>query len=236
MQQHLLPRKTIARFCGADGHVQVQLLTHGLNRRYLPTDSLFCAQRAWDQRGESVVGGGIEIPYQSISDSLVDGSLASLAPEMHEAITQMYLLWRRRCLRLNDPMPDFRPKGVTPNDLPLDVQERMEKAGVAFIRPDGTIAGRVIAGFRLQVDIDSDWLAGAHAMRWGVQRCPPGLELLVPDAFIEQPVLPVAPELCLVAGLPDRQMTRGEVAELNRAALRAATRYWLARESVRCPS
>lgn len=236
MRQHLLPRKTIERFCGADGRVNVHILTTRRNLSLKPTDPLFCAQRAWDQRGESVVGGAIEIPFQAIADRLVAGSLGTLTADMHAPVTEMYLLWRRRCLRVSNPMPDFRPKGVTPCDLPLDVQERLEKAGVAFVRPDGTIPGRVIAGTRLQVDIDGDWLAGAHAMRWGVQRCPPGLELFVPDAFIQQPILPVAPALCLVAGVPDRQMTQGQVAEFNRVALKSATRYWFARDPARCPT
>ena len=137
VQQHVLPRKTIARFCGADGRVKVRLLTRGLDLPLTPVDPLFCVQRAWDQRGESLVGGSIENPFQAIADCLVDGSLERLDSEMHALITEMYLLWRQRCLRVGNPTPDFRPKGVTPCNLPLEVQERIEKAGVSFIRPTG---------------------------------------------------------------------------------------------------
>lgn len=56
------------------------------------------------------------------------------------------------------------PKPISPR-LDPDQQERLEKAGVAFVRPDGTMAGRVIAEHALQLGMDADWSVGAHTMR-----------------------------------------------------------------------
>ncbi|MEO3714114.1 hypothetical protein [Roseateles flavus] len=235
IRQHLLPSRTISRFCGRDGLVHMRLSERAVELRLRPDNHLFCTMRSWDQRAESGFGKAIEDGYQVIADRLVSRSLTSLAADMHGAITEMYLLWRYRCLRARDPLPDLAINGVTGNpDLDLDAQEQLEKSRVMFIKPDGTLPGRVVAGMMLQSAIDSDWESGAHAMRWGVFSSGE-LEFLVPDAFIDQPILPVAPGICLAAGASDAELTLEEVARVNREAVRAASKYWFVHDVVRCP-
>ncbi|WP_152543496.1 MULTISPECIES: hypothetical protein [unclassified Methylibium] len=85
------------------------------------------------------------------------------------------------------------------------------------------------------ISIDREWVRGAHAMRWGVFSATNGLEFLVPDAVIDEPILPVAPGICLAAGAIDCELTLDEVARVNRDATRVASRYWFAHDVGRCP-
>jgi hypothetical protein len=236
IQQHLLPSKTIARFCGRDGRVHVHFPKIGTARRLKPGDPRFCTMRSWDQKAESGFGKSIEDRYQVIAERLADRSLTSLAADMHGAMTEMYLLWRFRCLRARSPLPDIPINVAAPERcLTLDEQERLEKGGVMYFKPDGTLPGRTAAGVMLMTAIDREWVGGAHAMRWGVFRSN-GPEFLVPDAFIDQPLLPVEPGVCLAAGAVDKELSLHEVAQVNREGLQAATEYWFAHDVDRCPA
>lgn len=235
IRQQLLPNRTIARFCGRDGLVHVHFLKEEMVRRLKPDNPLFCTMRSWDQKAESGLGKSIEDRYQVIADRLADRSLTSLAADIHRVMTEMYLLWRFRCLRARNPLPDLPVNGVArERDLDLDAQERLEKGRVMFLKPDGTLPGRMAAGVMLQIAIDREWVNGAHGMRWGVFYGD-GLEFLVPDAFIDQPILPVTPGVCLAAGALDAELTLEEVARVNREAVRAASKYWFAHDIGRCP-
>ena len=235
VRQHLLPSRTIERFCGSDGLVHVRLLNNDLDRRLKPDNPLFCTMRSWDQKAESGFGKSIEDSYQTIAARLADRALTSLAADMHRAITEMYLLWRFRCLRARDPLPDLSINIVAGGrDLDADAQERLEKGGVMFIKPNGTLPGRMAAGILLLTAIDRAWVGGAHAMRWGVLYGN-GLEFLVPDAFVDQPILPVAPGVCLAAGALDAELTFDEVARVNREAVHSASKYWFAHDAADCP-
>ena len=234
IRQHLLPNRTIARFRGRDGLVHAHLVKEAVDRRLKSDNPLFCTMRSWDQKAESGLGKSIEESYQAIADRVANRSLTSLAADMHRVITEMYLLWRFRCLRARDPLPDLPVNGVAgERDLDLDAQERLEKGGVMFLKPDRTLPGRMAAGVMLQIAIDREWANGAHGMHWGVF-CGDGLEFVVPDAFIDQPILPVAPGVCLAAGALDAELTLEEVARVNREAVRAASKYWFAHDIGRC--
>jgi hypothetical protein len=235
IRQHLLPRKTIERFCGPDGRVHIQFVQTSKVARHRPNSELFCAMRAWDQKAEACLGKSIEDAFQAIAERLCAGTLDSLSPDMHAPVTEMYLLWRHRCLRARNPLPDLKVVGITGDPtLDRDRQERLEAGGVMFVKPDGTWPGRMMAGISLRRDIDLDWMGGAHAMRWRIWGARDS-EFLVPDAFIDQPVLPVSPTICLVSTDADAMLELPQVARLNRAAVEASNRYWFSRSPDRCP-
>jgi hypothetical protein len=48
INQHTFRAKSIARFAGSSGRVQLQMTANKLVRQVKPTDSVFCARRAWD--------------------------------------------------------------------------------------------------------------------------------------------------------------------------------------------
>lgn len=236
LRQHVLPSKTIARFCDADGRVSAHLVESGRELRLKPQDQLFWVKRVWDQRAESVLGKNIEDKFQAIAEQLSEGSLLTLEQEMHEAVTEMYLLWRYRFLAAREPREDMVVNGIRGEELTIDEQERLESRATAFVRADGSMSGRTMTGLGIQMAMMSDWANGAERMRWGVLRAVAGLEFVVPDAFIDQPLVPVSPNVYLVSGVRDAHAGLETVADINRAALGAAGRYWFCRRPDRAPA
>lgn len=236
VNQHILPRRSIERFSGQGGFVQLRRIGNEGYINVPPQNPLFCAKRVWDQRAETTLSRDTEAAFQGVADQLVESSLLSLRDDMHIAVTEMYLLWRHRALFARSPFEDMKIKIVgTERELSKDSEEYLEAGGVFFTRKDGTIPGRFITGINLQRAIDMDLCAGADKMRWGVVRAPAGIEFLVPDAFVDQPVMPVSPKVCLVSGLPDCQLSLSGVGLLNREALLSAHGYWFARSLECCP-
>lgn len=234
--QHILPRRSIERFCDQQGVVRVKRIAKEGFISVPPNNPLFCAKRVWDQRAETVVSSRIEVAFQNIADALVASSVGSLEQSMHLAVTKMYLLWRHRAIFSRNPYVDLMVNCVaTERELSIDAQELLESKNVLFARPDGSFPGRFLTGIAIQRAIDMDLNAGADRMRWGVIRTPPCVEFIVPDAFINQPVMPVSPSLCLVSGLLDCHLSLAEVGRLNREALFSTHSYWFARVPDRCP-
>jgi hypothetical protein len=137
VNQHVLPSKTIARFCGADGRVRAFVADGDAERELTlePDHQLFCVRRVWDQRAEVVLGKSVEDKFQAIAERLLDNSLRSLDPKMHEAVTEMYLLWRYRCLAAREPRGAMIVNGISGEQLTIDQQERLESMATAFVGP-----------------------------------------------------------------------------------------------------
>jgi hypothetical protein len=192
--------------------------------------------RVWDQRAEVGFGKSIEDAFQHIAGQIAEGTITHVPEGVHGTITEMYLLWRHRCIRARAPLPDVPLNIVRPTrDLTSDQQEVLESRGFSFVQPDGAMPGRMAAGALLQVGMDRDWAAGASGMRWGILRSPPGAEFLVPDAFIGQPLLPVAPDCYLASGAASGVLSLGETGAINREAKLASSSYWFCRDVRRCP-
>lgn len=236
INQHILPRLVIQRFCGPDGLVYVKRVGREGFINVQPENPLFCAKRVWDQRAETTLSEEIEASFQIVSNSILENSLSTLDPEMHLMVTEMYLLWRYRALYARKPLGDVRANIVRmERNLSIDSQERLEKNGVLFLRPDGTLPGRISTGVALQMDIDRDLQAGADKMHWGIVKAPPDFQFVVPNAFINQPIMPISPSTCLVSGWPDSVLSMPEVGLFNREAVLSADEYWFAKNPERCP-
>ena len=76
--QHVFPAKSIERFCGSNGHVQVRRLKGGDAFLQGPKSNVFCVKRIWDQRSEQGYGKSIEDRFQY----LIENELANKVEHM----------------------------------------------------------------------------------------------------------------------------------------------------------
>jgi hypothetical protein len=67
IRQHILPVKSIARFSKSDGRVWVFEKLKNAKRRAKPSDEIFCARRAWDERTEVDFMKKIEDEFQTLA-------------------------------------------------------------------------------------------------------------------------------------------------------------------------
>lgn len=223
--QHQIPVRSIERFTGTGGAVEVYFET----KRVLvkPQDELFATKRSWDQRAEAGYMKQIENEYQAIADRVLADPDSELADKDHETITYFYWLWFHRSRVVAANIEDIPLKGVTGGSYSKDDEEKLEKAGVSFIRKDGVIPGRNMVGLRLQRDIDSGAMSWS-GRKWGVVIAQ-GREFLHPDAPHHN-ILPVTPKLAFALDSQTGYISEQNLDEINRAMVQHAYRYFFARD------
>jgi hypothetical protein len=229
INQHVLPKASIERFSGSDRLVDIRLLRPSKRIRKPPSDAIFCAQRAWDQRAEHGYMRKIEDAFQEAADRIVTTGV--LAEEDHRKLTQFWFLWQFRAGLKENPTEDVKVPGVPALVQTKDAQERFERKWVLTVGLNGMFSGRSMAGILMQA-----WIAGAsrEKFRWGVVRALGG-EFAVPDTFQNLMVLPVTPEICAIVNRPDCAIPQSEVGVVNEMAVGLASRYVFARNLDCCP-
>ena len=232
IKQHVLPTRSIERFAEVDGTVSVQIVSENKRLKLRPDNPLFCANWKWDQRAEGGYMRGIERQFQDLAERIVHG-MNSISPREYPTVTNFFSLWHLRAKHRDEPFPPQSISGVHNQNLTKNQEEILERKHCGFVRQDQTIPGQQILGLRIQMEIDwmENQLEGAH---WGVVKAMDG-EFIVPDTFGGTAIVPLSPNLCLVAGYGDAELPRSEVAAVNRLAHSAAVNYCIARNFAACP-
>lgn len=234
INQHIFPKKSITRFTGDQGTVQVRWKNGEKDIVLNPKDKLFCAIRKFDQRSETGYMKDIEDRYQNVAQKIVNNEVNSLDFDMNEAVTDLYLLWTLRHHFNLNPIPDIHLncEGLT-RHYSIDEQESLEAAGVIFISPDKTFASRFMTGISVlrQLDAERQRMIGK---RWGIVKAIAG-EFLVPDNFSAYSVLPLSPKITLIEGHIDQTIGFQQVAEINACAVSSASKYIFGRDLAQCP-
>lgn len=238
-RQHVFPAANIARFVGPDGRVE---LDDGSPTRTLakPTHSIFCAERAWDQRAERGYMKEIEDNFQDVARRVIEhnalGGVTELAAAENDVVTIFYSLWYFRSRQRELPEEFLYGNGVTGcTNLSPDQFELLESKFTMAIRPDGSLPARHINGANIQMKLAhyaNNELAGS---KWGVIRVKEGQgELLVPD-MPWHGYIPLTPTLSFVINHPSGEMVIRSVALMNRSMRGRAARYIFARSLRHCP-
>ncbi|WP_156002747.1 DUF4238 domain-containing protein [Thioalkalivibrio sp. ALR17-21] len=226
VNQHCFPARSIERFADSSQRVEVCLLNKDKNFKATPTEKVFCARRAWDQRAESGFMKAIEDEYQALADKVVAGYTSTLDETQQVVVSKMFALWNTRWHWANTPVEDQEIKGAigVAVEYSKDEQEQLEKAGVAIIRPDLTISGRHFTGTSIQRNIDlvMEQLSDA---RWGILTCDDG-EFLVPDTASTLRYVPVTPSICFFSQSLDEKITGSELEEINQEVISGASAYY----------
>ena len=127
----------------------------------------------------------------------------------------MYLLWNCRWHWNKYPVEDQEIKGASgvTHKYSKDDQELLEKESVTVIKPDLTISGRHLTGFKIQQNIINErkQMCGCS---WGILKSREA-EFVVPDNAANRIILPVTPNICLINREGYQIAGEDEVAEMN---------------------
>ncbi|WP_176086922.1 hypothetical protein [Martelella sp. HB161492] len=231
--QHVYPTKSIARLINEDGKVEVLDLLRGRSRRAKPSDPIFCARRAWDQRAESGYMREIEEQFQEIAERTIANQCGITEATDKRSVERFFALWymRSRYNQLKDQ--EFQLNGVAGDQLTLEQEENLERDHYLFIRSGGRIPARQLNGIWLQQSIDQYAKELEAVKRWGLIR-PLSGEIIIPD-LPRQLAIPLQPDLFLFGDAPDGLILRENLAEINRFAAAGSRYYYLARRLDQCP-
>lgn len=235
LNQHVFPAKSIGRFAGADGQVDVQLLdSRNKVIRPRPHNPIFGANRAWDQRAESGYMKRIEDRFQQVADGIIAGKTTTVLAEQREAIDRMYALWYWRARFRELESQETQLNDIAGLDLSLEQEENLEINGCMFARQHGAMPTRQLNGavLEMRTGFYVEEL-GKSVARWGIITAESG-EFIVPDVPWHG-VIPLTPKLALVWNTPDGVITVQNLGQVNAAMRSVSEIYYLARDFERCP-
>ena len=230
IKQHILPAASIKRYGRSDGRVEVYLKPEKKCVLRKPTSPIFCAKRVWDQLAESGFMKAIEDKFQSLAEEIIKGNVISIASNQKMIVDDFFALWHIRVLINSQPIQDQRLQGILggSQNFTKDEEERMEKIGVVFIRSDGTILGRQLAGGGIQINIFK-WRKQLTDTKWGILRVSKGEFIIPDDPGGYGRIVPLSPTLCLFSPSEDSVITDTEATGLNRLAVESSKNYYFGR-------
>jgi hypothetical protein len=232
VDQHVLSLASIARFANADGKVCLFDKIRRKARAAKPDDKIFCVKRVWDQRAESVYMRSIESAFQEFASQVVAGGVTTIDPAQKGKVDAFFALWKLRADYKASPDGEIAFKGVTGEEWTKDQEERVEKAGVSFLRPGGKMPLRMLYGLQIQFRIDA-YLRDLSSVQWGIVNSLEG-HFLVPD-YPAYTFIPLTPTLCLCSGGQTGSITKENLAEINRSLRLASREYFFAQNLAHCP-
>jgi hypothetical protein len=150
VKQHVIPMRTIERFAGLDGMVEVNIGTDHRVKRLKPDAGIFWTRRAWDQRAERGYMKQIEDRFQPLADRIASGELTEIPGESTHDVNQFFSLWFHRSRIQPADEIETQINGLTGEALTKDEQEILESEHFMFVRAGGKIATRISRGFRFR--------------------------------------------------------------------------------------
>ena len=230
IKQHCFPKKSIERFANSDGRVHVHLIGYDKTEFLKPDEYIFCARRTWDQRAETGYMREIEDRYQELADKIAASEIVrQLNPREKNVVTDMYILWNCRWHWNKAPINDQKIKGAlgVTHEYSEDEQELLEKEGIGVIKPDLSISGRHLTGFKIQQNIFNE-RKHMRGCSWGILNSREA-EFIVPDNPAHRIMLPVTPNVCLINEESYQFASEHKVAEMNDLTMESSEKYYFAR-------
>jgi hypothetical protein len=205
-----------------------------LQRRARPSDDIFCAQRAWDQKAETGYMKHIEDAFQALADNILNGSVREVAGDNARIISDFYALWYMRARHRKLETQEIQLKGITGHSgLTKDEEEKQEANGYIFARKGGTVPARHINAVQLQTKLFQYSRQIQADARWGIIQAHEG-EFIVPDTPSYQ-IVPLTPTACLANPSPNGMIPLSNVIEINQALAIGTQKYFFTRKLSKCP-
>jgi len=230
-RQHVLSRKTIARFAGDDGRVSVWIRGNTAEEKCRPKHSVFWVYRGWDNPSERGYMRRIESEFQVVAEAVLAGQRDLSEPE-DLAITRFQRLWALRFALQQFPAKDRELNGLIPAgpELTQTQQENLEANGYSYM-VGNVLRGQQLAGMSISMGLLA--LNRSEAMvrtKWAVITSR-DIEFLVPDSFRTYWTVPLSPNCCFMANQAASAEILPETAiALNNIAAVQCVRYCFARD------
>lgn len=236
VRQHIFPRSCIKRFYNQKNQVCLYDCIKKKTDSVTAGKQIFCAERVWDQKAESILMKEIEDRYELLANSIVNGTATTIEKEKQEIVTDMFLLWNLRAHYCENPIDNQVIKGAIDVvcHYTQDELEQHEKVGIVAIRPDKTVPGNSIVGTRIPLDLSRERDRMSDA-KWGILRATDA-EFLVPDNFSNGRILPLSPNICLFSQSKNETIDKEEVLQINELAIQSSKKYLFARDFSKCPT
>lgn len=225
-KQHVLPKKSIARFCNEKGVVQAHRIHDEVTFPAAPKNEMFCVHRIWDQRAEQGYGKKVEDRFQSLVERVLASGLRTISEEENETVSRFYALWYFRSIiqKYDEAMPgavlDFAGSKLTPEDkLTLELKHYF------YIDEDGLVPMHFKRGIAMQMAIDSFIMRNSR-LKWFVSESR-SLEFVVSDNPEGEFIIPLTPSLCFICYFNVPFLSLEKMKGINlRAIMRSKTYYF----------
>lgn len=227
VNQHIIPKKSIARFTSS-GLVELQDLKRGIIRNAAPNDDVFMCKRVWDNSSETGFMKKVEDEYQDIVEKLITSQTVSEEAK-NAAVSQFFSLWIAKSLTFNAKEHEFFSKSTIKGDnYTIDMKEKIEAMGMAYIEDDGTMPNRFIYGNRILLKYLS--LKEIHSeIRWGWV-CSINTEFIFPDCFFNFAVIPATPNFAFIGNSSNGTISNIDASIINCAARGNAKNFIFSRD------
>ena len=231
--QHVFPAKSISRFGNQNGVISMHDLVRKRVFNAKPTNVIFCADRAWDQRTEREMTI-IEDKFQNLIAPVVAGLSRTIAQDQREVVDKMYALWFMRPRYRELTQQEIHLHGGVGSKLTKEQEENLEANGYLFAREGGAMPARQLNGLQIMLRVyEYAKDLEKNLKRWGVIETQAG-EFIVPDVPFHT-ILPITPRLALVNSEQDGHITEQNLAQLNQAMRTSSQSYFFARDLSHCP-
>lgn len=227
--QHVLPSKSIERFCNEKGMVEAHRI-HGNNTfQANPRNKMFCVNRAWDQRSEQGYGKEIEDNYQYLVERILVSDCRSLSSKENKIISMFYVLW---CLRSTieqyDEAMSGNLSGVTDDRLTAEQKRNVELKHAIYIEEGGVVPIHFKRGRAMEMAIDR-FIARNSYLNWFIAESKT-LEFVVSDNPKAEFIIPFTPANCFICSFHVPILTLEQVTGINMSAIMRSKSYYFARK------
>lgn len=227
VDQHFHSAHSISKFYNNDSRVDVCFLSSGVIETRHKKAKIFCAQRNWDQRAETLLMHPIEDKFHDQIDNV-----RSYEKRDHEAITEYFHLWKHRFnFHVNRESDAILP--LDGDDLTKEEEEILESKGAMFCRKDGVMPSRFITGGQIQLHLMRDSILHKNR-KWGLLTATDG-EFLIADNYRKIFFMPISPTQAFIEGHRDQVISRDALIEINNSTIANAHEFYFAKNIKNCP-
>jgi hypothetical protein len=248
---HNFPRRSIERFAGTDGRVQVNWKNNPLPSskganpppsRKGPKSDTFIIKRLWNQRTENFSNKFYEVPFQNMVNRLIALNTKSLTSEEMTISAKMYALWYYRSWLIMHPpkdlhMPEFQTRASDYPGWTQNEGEQLENTAIFALQwveeadQPGEFSAIIPASQLVWPQLRSYVLRFANEhkdLKWGIVENPFD-EFVIPDFCPPRPMLPLSPNKCLLCEVPDTVLTKEGSLLINKFLLENSQKYWISK-------
>ena len=222
-KQHVLPGRSIQRFCTSGKHVYVKRRVNNIFS-VPPHDQIFCAYLKWGEDMESGIKK-VEDDYQALADRIVDG-YRSLEPSEHAILNQFFALIsqrsRVRYLDYRDSESIFDHTTVNYNENLDELKQANEEREQSFSSrgPEDKSTDRAAASFAILMGLTQ---AADSKDTWGIVTTRD--RFVGSDTYHVHSIIPVSPTIYLARNGRDELLDKDDTAMTNRLIVFNARSY-----------